>query len=832
MNSVQHVVLDILNNKVYQYIYTKQYDIGRQVEISVTEDEKPFDLSGVDCVFEMKKSDGSYSFHPVSVIQNKVTFTIDKYMTALAGKFPYQLSFLQNDDIISTVTGYILVEPSVVQIGDIESTSDDNIFDGYDPYSNVNDVKVDGVSVVDNNKVANIEVFTGSTAGSDGTAGVVPTPPRGNIKFLSSRGTWEDANTTIEINQIIESGIEIARVTIGEDTTSLYVPQGISVHYGDVTPNSNLGNDGDIYFKLRQVVLDVDCAGSSIWGNDGVTHNSNGYTMTMTGTGVSDYEYVSYSLHNLTIGKEYTLSFDATISPEATFYNNAYSFGIHFENIPTPSYRSTLEGGAWDANNKYISFYRDLDTHRYTVTFVATASTMYATVLFGDIVDGVENTLTISNFDVAAQMYKGISVIYSKHNGYWEEYMMPVFKGATSISDGDKGLVPSPGILDASKFLRGDGTWAEIDTSDAQHVDITQAEYDALTEEEKLNGTEYFITDGTPSSEIHTLVAGNNITITDSAVQGKRVINAIGAVADVILDGLSTLDPSTHIATIDLSNYATQDYVSLQLLSKQDLLSGSAHISIDNNVVSTDCSVVTANPQDSATDTLTKLNIDGTVYNIQGSGGTAVEANPSGSPTDTLNTISINGVIYDIDGSGGGGGNSITYGYVVPTTPGNDGDIYYFLNEITNRKSAQFLYMTNQWVLIEGSPYQVFWIYNEGTEEVSMEVFGGSKNADNISLNVGAGNYTNYAITSSAVDVTNYTSLRVSCRYRGYDYNSSFDITGYTGNKYISFVYLTDNSHNEAAIGILDTKTPATTFRIDSRDGNVAEEKLYKLWLE
>ena len=39
-----------------------------------------------------------------------------------------------------------------------------------------------------------------------------------------------------------------------------------------------------------------------------------------------------------------------------------------------------------------------------------------------------------------------------------------------------------------------------------------------------------------------------------------------------------------------------------------------------------------------------------------GGGGSTVEANPAATPTDTLNTIGINGTVYDIPGSGGGGG--------------------------------------------------------------------------------------------------------------------------------------------------------------------------------
>ena len=49
----------------------------------------------------------------------------------------------------------------------------------------------------------------------------------------------------------------------------------------------------------------------------------------------------------------------------------------------------------------------------------------------------------------------------------------------------------------------------------------------------------------------------------------------------------------------------------------------------------------------------------------EGAGGSSVEANPQGTPTDDLDTISINGTIYNIAGSGGGGGN--VYGAFIDT---------------------------------------------------------------------------------------------------------------------------------------------------------------------
>lgn len=180
---------------------------------------------------------------------------------------------------------------------------------------------------------------------------------------------------------------------------------------------------------------------------------------------------------------------------------------------------------------------------------------------------------------------------------------------------------------------------------------------------------------------------------------------------------------------------------------------------------------------------------------------------------------------------GGGGGSSITYGYINPSNAASDGDVYYLLDS-NDKKKGLFLYMNDSWTLIEGTPYSVETVlYDHGTEEVAWTVSGGSKNANSISLNVGGGTYTNYAVTDNPIDLTDYNTLHVECRYRSRDYNLDLDISNYTGSKYISFTYLTDTSHNEAAIGITDTKTGAATIRIDSRNGDTAEEILYYMSL-
>lgn len=62
-----------------------------------------------------------------------------------------------------------------------------------------------------------------------------------------------------------------------------------------------------------------------------------------------------------------------------------------------------------------------------------------------------------------------------------------VFTGATNQSAGIKGVVPIPDM--PGKYLNSDGTWKVL------YQIMTMAQYEALTQEEKMDGTIRFITD-------------------------------------------------------------------------------------------------------------------------------------------------------------------------------------------------------------------------------------------------------------------------------------------------------------------------------------------------
>ena len=174
----------------------------------------------------------------------------------------------------------------------------------------------------------------------------------------------------------------------------------------------------------------------------------------------------------------------------------------------------------------------------------------------------------------------------------------------------------------------------------------------------------------------------------------------------------------------------------------------------------------------------------------------------------------------------------LTYGYGgTPSFNGNDGDVHIVLDSF-NKKKGEFMWLNNQWTLIEGSGEVALKLYDNGVEGVGWTVTGGTKNATNISLTVGSGTFTNYAITNTAVNVTNYSTLTVVCKYRDQNYTKVIDLTNVSGNKYISFLYVTDSNHNECAVGLTDTNSPSPTYRVDSRNGGTDECIMYSCTLE
>lgn len=96
------------------------------------------------------------------------------------------------------------------------------------------------------------------------------------------------------------------------------------------------------------------------------------------------------------------------------------------------------------------------------------------------------------------------------------------------------GLVPPASSGDSGKFLKGDGTWAEAGgggggTSDLDAVELTKAQYDALTPAEKADEDKiYFVKDYIPPQP----GGGSTISITPTLSSGTKI-------ADYEIDGVT-----------------------------------------------------------------------------------------------------------------------------------------------------------------------------------------------------------------------------------------------------------------------------------------------------
>lgn len=134
MDNIQNLSMDIMDNHIYEVIYAKQYDEGRTIIFNILENGKSFDISGYKAIFQMKKPDGTVIINDYDVTDGKIAISLTNQMTICAGnKIPFQIQLIKNIEdankkpiILTTVTGYIKVDKSVVQPEDAVSSNEFN----------------------------------------------------------------------------------------------------------------------------------------------------------------------------------------------------------------------------------------------------------------------------------------------------------------------------------------------------------------------------------------------------------------------------------------------------------------------------------------------------------------------------------------------------------------------------------------------------------------------------------------------------------------------------------------------------------------------------------
>ena len=144
MENIQKITIDIMNNKFSDYIYSKQFDAGRVVKFTLTDDGGLIDTTDTFCTFIMKVKAGVIIQTLEADLDGTFKLDITRTMTYQYGKLPYQLIISSTplqvnpdgtivfvDDIttIGTVDGVFLVEECVIDEETAEAQIDTDIMD-------------------------------------------------------------------------------------------------------------------------------------------------------------------------------------------------------------------------------------------------------------------------------------------------------------------------------------------------------------------------------------------------------------------------------------------------------------------------------------------------------------------------------------------------------------------------------------------------------------------------------------------------------------------------------------------------------------------------------
>ena len=114
MQYTQHLTLDVFKQEQFQYIHAKQFDhCARQLVITPTANGEPLGIPATaTATFRCLKHDGTSVLNPttIDVEAGTITFELTDQALACEGMARADVSIIDGENIISTLTFYILVD--------------------------------------------------------------------------------------------------------------------------------------------------------------------------------------------------------------------------------------------------------------------------------------------------------------------------------------------------------------------------------------------------------------------------------------------------------------------------------------------------------------------------------------------------------------------------------------------------------------------------------------------------------------------------------------------------------------------------------------------------
>lgn len=317
--------------------------------------------------------------------------------------------------------------------------------------------------------------FTGATASADGTAGLVPAPIAGDEdKVLKGDGTWGTASPSYTAG----TGIDITNDTISVDTTVVATQTDLSGKQDALTAGTNVQINNN-------VISATDTTYSNFVGTDGTTAGVAGLVPAPAVTDDDKY-----------------LKSDGTWTavpnnPGATVVYLKYTSGTYYlwadRNGTTAVsieslYQATINsavivclvdsgGNPSDVYAEIVASNKEpeIGSPEYAnyAFYINSASpnsgnpkkgSSYVAVLYNNELhcDGTSNAFRVAYGEIQQKLTAGSNITISGSTISARDTTYSAFGGATSQVAGTAGLVPAPAIGDDTKYLKGDGTWATV----------------------------------------------------------------------------------------------------------------------------------------------------------------------------------------------------------------------------------------------------------------------------------------------------------------------------------------------------------------------------------
>lgn len=482
--------------------------------------------------------------------------------------------------------------------------------------------------------------------------------------------------SSVQVTPILLDGVEIATITVGQDDYSIYAPN-TTVLYGTTAPDPQSGEDGNIYVEYSDTPTTIEAIYIKIEGDwvEAATGGGGGSIVTITPSINTGTKIADYTINNVA-GELYSPNhtFYGTTAPSASVGVDGDIYTRYIRGVPqVVSYlkfvitKNRGNGGTTqlsefkftDANDSPFDFTgstvtadtshpgfngegpqniidNSLATKYCTGGGVpSAASPITLTITLG-------STLDISTYSIWSWYTANDSsdrdpvsfALYGSVDGTTWNLIEEVEDATITTNRQTKayeGTINFGDVTDKidKTYVKLNGNWRE-NSSGGTNVEANPLDTATGTLTKiKIDGTVYEIQGGSGSSGKREIIHQTNRAISDNLQITLNLENKY-------------IDPYVYVVNaIPLSGWGglvvVKDTESFVYDSTNDTITFQVYTNAGQN-----------------------YNLDWIVEERDASGGgSAVIANPSGTATDTLNKISIDGTIYDIEGGGGSGGGVI-----------------------------------------------------------------------------------------------------------------------------------------------------------------------------